>query len=133
MLFTRLMQIQLLHQCLTCDHFSKLPEKTVVSHLLLQACRTPRATQERLQHKVWLTALHQKFSRQQGLSTPVKVFHDLWGRANHPSTESAPSDVALGGRAGFQGAMGGGWVFLQNQCSFATCTCAKPVNTLQKC
>lgn len=34
MVFTRLMQIQFWHQCGTCGHFAKCPEKIEVSHPL---------------------------------------------------------------------------------------------------
>lgn len=61
--YKELMQIWILHQCWACDHSKKCSENTVASHHSPQAYRSPRATQERLQTKLWLILYHQKFAR----------------------------------------------------------------------
>lgn len=67
--FTRLMQIPFLCQSLACDHFAKHCENTAASHHYPRAHRSPRAAQEKLWLKLWLTADHQRFPR---LSAVVK-------------------------------------------------------------
>lgn len=85
-IFTKLIQIQLLCQCLVCDHFvqypkntavspllasgqclpcdhfAKRPENTTASHHLLWACKSPRTAQEWLQHRFWIIVHHQNLS-----------------------------------------------------------------------
>lgn len=55
------MQIQFLCQDQACDQ--KYPKNTVASHHLSQACISPRTTQEKLEHELWLTTCRQKFPR----------------------------------------------------------------------
>lgn len=73
----------------------KFPENIAASHHLSQACRFPRAAQEMLQHRSWVTACQQTFPQlPQAVCLLQTSFGSRWGR-----TSSLAVKYFLGGTA----------------------------------
>lgn len=149
--FTKLMQIQFSHQCLDCDHFTHCPNNTAASHYspwgnawpvtishnalrashyLPQACKFPRAAQEWLCCRFWVTVYHPNLPRPS--LTVLCYKRPPWLVGQDQSTRHPECHWQFSCRGTeFQGAKGFGQRFLQSQCSLSLC--AEPTTSLPKC
>lgn len=82
--FTKLMLIQHWHQYQAFHHIAQYPENTSASNHSPQVHRSLRATKERLQSKLWLTAHYPKFPMPSWVATAIQVSYSLQGRADLP-------------------------------------------------